>query len=398
MHLMRRPVTNRHVFIVMALTLSSALPAQTTVADRLSCTSCAVQTRLVMTLGAKDGPGALPEQPVSATVDSQGRIWLLFYLRAPFLFARDGTFIREVGRIGQGPGEFQRPWRIAAVGDSIAVFEQLGALTVLGPNLQFVRTASASPVSQPRSIAVLDWPRSVLVAGMSRRPANVGRPLHVMNFAVSPPTILRSFGADGVMPEVDVNRLIQGYPDTERLLERKVAASGRDAMFAVTTITEYAVTKWDSSGGMTWQLKRESAAFPNKETWTMGSSTTPPDSRMAAIWYDSRRYLWTYAHVAAPNWQQARRDFNVLNPPPPPPPPGSGRATMGVPASRLIPEHSLYQTLIEVLDVESRSLVARLQFSGFVVGVLPDGRFLSYREATDGTPYLDLNTATLLGR
>jgi hypothetical protein len=277
----------------------------------------------------------------------------------------------------------------------MAVFDALGAITVVGPNLEHVRTTSASPVNQTTNIAVMEWPNLVLVAGLNRRQSNAVWPLHFMHLGGATAQTLRSFGENGgVVTTESTERLLQGYPAPEQKLARLVAASGPDAIFSVTRFTEYVVTKWDTTGTPVWRLRLESPWFPRKDTWRLGSSNVPPDARMHAVWYDSQRYLWTYAHVAAPDWQQARRAFLVQNPQAPPPP-GGGIATRSAPASSSIPQHSLYRTMIEVIDVQSRALVTRLHFSGFVLGTLPDGRFVSYRESGEGIPYVDIISATL---
>jgi hypothetical protein len=333
---------------------------------------------------------------MSATLDSQGRIWLLFSERAPMLFASSGAFLREVGRIGDGPGEFQRPWRAAAVGDSVIVFDQLGAVTVLGPNLQQVRTALVPPYSRATGFAMVSWPGTVLAAAVLRDRDRAGWPLHFVNFSTAAAQNPRSFGGDGVVVPEDRERILQGYATPDLVLARVVAARGPSAVFAVTKYTDYVVTRWDTAGRMLWELRRDAALFPKKPTWTMGSSRVPPDSRMAAAWYDGRRYLWTFAHVAAPDWQEVRRAFLAQNPPVPPPP-GSGRATRSAPASQTVSAHSLYHTLIEVIDVESRTLVASRRYPGYVVSTLPDGRVIAYRESADGVPYVDIVATSLQG-
>lgn len=39
--------------------------------------------------------------------------------------APDGSFIRRIGRQGDGPGEFRRPWMIEMIGDSLFLFDNL---------------------------------------------------------------------------------------------------------------------------------------------------------------------------------------------------------------------------------------------------------------------------------
>jgi hypothetical protein len=282
------------------------------------------------------------------------------------------------------------------VGDSVVVFDQQGRATVIGLSGQHIRTISGNPVVSPTSIGFVEWPRTVLVAGANWQPSNVGYPLHFMDFSGAAALTLQSFGGDGVMLPDDPARLVQGFASSSQRLARVVASSGPQAIFGATRYTEYVVTRWDRTGRAVWHLEREATLFPKKATWTLGSSTTPPDSRMRTIWYDSRRYLWTLSHVAAPTWARARRAFLERNPPGPPPARGIS-AVRSTPASRIIPERNLYQTLIEIMDVESRTLVASRAFPFFAVATLPDGRIVTYHESDDGTPYVEIHSASLRG-
>jgi hypothetical protein len=42
-------------------------------------------------------------------------------------------------------------------------------------------------------------------------------------------------------------------------------------------------------------------------------------------------------------------------------------------------------------------VVTREQLNGYVTQVLPDGRWIVYRESTTGVPYLEVITASLEG-
>ncbi len=59
------------------------------------------------------------------------------------MFSSTGEFLRQVGREGEGPGEFQRILGLVLLrGDSIAVWEDGGRMTLLGPDLSVGRLLS----------------------------------------------------------------------------------------------------------------------------------------------------------------------------------------------------------------------------------------------------------------
>lgn len=62
-------------------------------------------------------------------------------------FGADGKLKRQIGRQGQGPGEFELPWLIASLAsDSVAVWDAaLARVSVFSPALDYVRSFSVPP-------------------------------------------------------------------------------------------------------------------------------------------------------------------------------------------------------------------------------------------------------------
>jgi hypothetical protein len=307
------------------------------------------------------------------------------------VFRSDGTFLTEAGRIGDGPGEFRSPSRLISVGDSVVLFTGDGTVLVFGPDFRHVRSVTGMNARTLTAVAASDWPKSVILSANLRQPATAGFPLHLADFSGASVVIRRSFGSDGVRMPDDPAILRQGGASQDMKMERGLAASG-GTVFALTRYTEYTLTQWDTVGRLLWEMPRQAAFFPRDPIWTSGSTSRQPSPRMVATWFDDSRLLWTYGHVAKDNWQQIHREYQAANPPPP----GGGRgATMGVPLGQAIRESAVFQTLVEVVDVQARSLLATRTVPAYIVAVLPDGRFVSYREAADGTPYVDVYALTL---
>ena len=67
---------------------------------------------------------------------SDGRLAVLDIGRPTIqLFAPDGSFIRSLGRRGQGPGELDQPWRlIRAPADTLGVYDLVGHLELFPPD------------------------------------------------------------------------------------------------------------------------------------------------------------------------------------------------------------------------------------------------------------------------
>ncbi len=99
-----------------------------------------------------DTPALLFGTVHGVVFDSRGRLWVADGRAARlYVFGPDGTLLQQLGRRGEGPGEFQRIGGIArGVNDSIYVWDwQLQRLSVFSPEGAFVRSFSATFGSWP---------------------------------------------------------------------------------------------------------------------------------------------------------------------------------------------------------------------------------------------------------
>ena len=67
--------------------------------------------------------------------------------RELLMFSRDGEFLRSIGRVGEGPGEFMDPIELDVIGgDSVVVWDwELGRLVLFGPAGSHVRSVRLQP-------------------------------------------------------------------------------------------------------------------------------------------------------------------------------------------------------------------------------------------------------------
>lgn len=112
------------------------------------------------------------------------------------VFDSDGQFIRSVGTMGEGPGEFMRPWRALAAGDHMLIAEQTNRVTVFDLDFEYVR-GFRLPVSVVRDIALLQWPSYLLVNASHVSSDGIRYPLQVVDVTQGEPVAHRSSGPDG---------------------------------------------------------------------------------------------------------------------------------------------------------------------------------------------------------
>jgi hypothetical protein len=107
---------------------TSALHAQKLIAieSKPSCTTCRFELTKLATLGGTAHPLAFDLLP-NVIVNGEGTIFVLNYGRSRLeMFSKDGKFIRQIGREGKGPGEFQLiPSMELSAKDSLLVYDDL---------------------------------------------------------------------------------------------------------------------------------------------------------------------------------------------------------------------------------------------------------------------------------
>jgi len=350
-----------------AVSLIRPAHAQTVVPDEPACRACSIAIEPVLTLGDADGPGILPGLPEDVIVDGLGRYWVLPGEGVPLIFDPGGRFLQEVGRRGQGPGEFVFPnVALALPGDSVLVFDYGNMRgTVITPELRHARSVLLPP-GQILGAAWVDWPRSVIINSIVRTPEHLGWPLHTVTFADSRTAILRSFGRNA-------GELRPGFEH-----ELKLTLSGpRAAHVWVAEATRYVLAPWSAEGQRLPTLERDAPWFAGSAGDRPGRGGAP-DPIVTGLREDPDGLLWVFILVAAPSWREAF----------PAPEPGGSRYGE-VPMSRIAFE-KMYRSVIEVIDTRAARVVARRSYDHPIIAALGDGVAAAYAVRSDAVPVLQI--------
>ena len=128
-----------HFLVLIAFLLllfpTPALPAQEVLDwhDFALCNDCELEVNELVRLGDADGPGIIEGDMMLAAWDEE-----LGYLLFPRggtgikIFDHDGTFMREIGREGDGPGEFRSMYDVDVIDGRIVVLDGTkGAVVIL---------------------------------------------------------------------------------------------------------------------------------------------------------------------------------------------------------------------------------------------------------------------------
>lgn len=279
--------------------------------------------------------------------DALGRIWVFGDDGMPAVFDSRGKFLATVGRKGEGPGEFRSPRSIILVpGDSVGVLEDNGRLTIYTPSLKFVRTLQA-PLRQVFSSVVVRWPNVIVVSAMISTRDRAGFPLHIVDLSGPKPSIVKSFGSDGVMrPRESMAALLSSVTKT------------RSGGLLFSPARRYSIVEYGRD-------LREKAKFDRLPEWFRedsnllpGGPSKPPSPVFLGASQDDTGMLWAFINRPSDQHSAAWKEF-----------PRQGR---DAPAST-IAWHMLYDTRLEIIDPRTRQVIAVHDFDGEVKAVLAPG-------------------------
>ena len=334
-------------------------PQSVRVPDRPSCPTCRIEITPLATFGRGDGPGSFDAYPTSMIADARGRIIVAFSSVAtthlPKVYDASGRFRRQIGAVGEGPGEFRRGELLALGGsDSIFVIDrQLGRRSDFRPDFTFARSA----LMLPRADAAVrlrtgDW---VLNAAVNDRD-RAGRSFHLFG---PEGAYQRSFGISS--GRIDPN------PDLSKKVRRMWPA--RDGGFwSVPWTHKYVIEHWTASGTRTQSIEPASAWFQPYESIgeVRTSPTQAPFGRVTALFEDEAGLVWIVGHAADAKWGAGL---------------GPAQRAEGGTYFPIVDRSKTFDGIVEVFDPRSGTLLARrrvpdpLDFvlrSGVVAGIVED--------------------------
>ena len=284
-------------------------------------------------------------------------------------FSSDGVFQEAIGRRGEGPGEYDLPMLMGGSADDLTILDPSSAL------LTTIRGGEVATTSLPfmaRTWAVLSDGRYVY-NGLSSWCEGVGHPLHV--YDVTSRGITSSFGDDGV-------RVDRSRRNPSGHLRRAVAEEADGNIWAARD-NRYRIDKWSPDGARIERIERDAPWFRPWEEWPGVDYEVRPPPVIAGVRDCRDGLLMVIVRLADADWRRIPPTQEDL--------PGHE----SIPLSR---EEELYDTVIEVLDTRSTTVLARTRVDDNVVGLVGRDGFCSYAEHSDlGEPKYVVWSVTLSG-
>jgi hypothetical protein len=299
------------------------------VAEEPSCPRCVIEVARIATLGQPVTDAVIDGVTRSLVALPHGGFLLLTYGsgKLPLRFSEDGKYLGPLGRKGEGPGEFGNPIHLRVTGDTLRVIDAAPSrASVFTADLRFVRSEPLDPVAPPVADVLYLRDGGVVLSAPGTGPDGLPRLLHYRN-----PQKGRS--ADFDYPAV----FMSSQPNLQR---RQLAAGSGNTLWSLHGL-EYVLDHWTPEGKLIEQVTRQVPWFPAAPAgMTAPSPTTPPQPLGLRIHADDSGLLWVFILVADKNW-------------------ASGLIESGRGQFRIDNRGKYYDTIIEVIDVVERKVVAR---------------------------------------
>jgi hypothetical protein len=269
--------------------LAGQVPVSVVVDRAQECDQCSIILTRVVTLTPPDtSPDLGPGSRVAR--DSRGAFYVTSGDRKHLLrFDATGRFAGEVGRPGQGPGEFERINAVhAGRADTLFVFDVSGRLNVFNTAGVLVRTRRV-PGSVEQAIAQADGTLIVKVTNPSSN-------------GVLQPLVL--IGSNGEMRRwFGLSREPGSFANCRDCAERALHTSQRAGRLWLSGKNRYEVESWSTDGKLlgAWRVD-ESGWFRNWDTqgdW-FGGGAPRPSSLMDIVEEENGR-LWVLGFHGSPN-------------------------------------------------------------------------------------------------
>lgn len=327
---------------------------------------CRIELTRVISLTDSLHPGLFAYSPLVMR-DSRG-FWYATSntdgLKQVGVFDQDGRLKKVLGGAGEGPGEFGHINHIVVgSGDTLYVYDHsLLRRTVFDPDHEFVRT---DPIPAfMRQIVPLPSALMVVNSSIATR-ERVGWPLHTIG---PDGGVLHSFGAD---PPVS-------RPDRAVHEDRSIALDA-DGMLWVAPRNTYELSTYSAVSA---RFEPANRLYRRQVEWFQPWTDRSPDGRprpsvaQIAFAAEDPTLLWVLISVADPEWAPLRQPTRS--------------------SQELV--DSLYDSILEVIDVTSGSVLASRRFGPTLSRLTFQGLIPALRIDDSHRVWMDIFTPTIHGR
>lgn len=364
-----RAMTNRILPFALALAATAPAraqnPAVTTLTESPDC-DCRIELTRVISLSDSLHPGLFAYSPLVMR-DSRGNWYATSNtdgLKQVGVFDPDGRLKKVLGGLGEGPGEFTIINHIVVdSGDTLYVYDHAQLRrSVFDPGHEFVRTERIPAFMRD----MVPLPSGHMIVNSTIRTADgVDWPLHLI-------------GADGGVLQTFGNETASSRPDDSFLELRAIAVDGEGVLW-VAPKNAYELSAYSMAGT---RLEPTNRRYRRQVDWfqpwtepSRGAEPPKPNVNQIAFGPEDPSLLWVLISVADAEWA-------------PVPPQRSSKELID----------SLYDDILEVIDVKSGSVLASRRFGPSLSRLTFQGLIPALRIDDANKVWMDVFMPTLHGR
>ena len=331
------------------------------ISAEVSCMDCRIVLEAMAVLGTENGEDFLHSSNEVAAGTRHFYVVNRLASTEIQVFSRDGNFLRTVGRIGEGPGEYKKIYHLwVSPGDTLHVIDASNSRrTLLTPDFETVEVARLPGRGRYHGYFGLSTGEAVLAAIAPDSAGDV-RLLHRLDQSGS-----RSLSFGPPLGEAD-------YSNTGPTVFARKFTETENGELLVVPGNEFVIESYSPTGTLTRVYE-----FTGREFLDLipGGGVFPGYlPRIQDVWIDDEEYLWVMMRVGDVDWEEGVERVGV----------GFGRRP-----SVTLSDHNLFwDTVIEVVDLKRGRTVARERFETSLV------RFLGNNEVV-GMTYLEGMTIRL---
>ena len=335
------------------------------IGSEVSCPSCSVVIDSVVTL-----EGAYFHGPATTIERDQAGVFYLVDAGDGLLkiYGSDGRFVRQIGRLGAGPGEYEMVRNILVARDgSFRVLDgALGRLSIFSRDGEFLRSTLVPLVGGFGMPAVLLPDDQLVVNGSPMTGAEAGSVLHLIDKEGNAASLFDEAPFDRRRQWLH-QRLLWGRPNGELLVARPF-------LFTIDVYSSDHAKKLSITRVADWIPSQDPEEAPSD-----GLFDEPPTPRLVAIWEDAQGLLWLTMLVPSRLWKPGPRREVTMS-----------RETLHTLATR-----PRFETIIEAVDVDRQRILARSRLNSSVGTSLGGGYLALSVEDSVGEPSIRISRVQL---
>lgn len=312
-------------------------------------------------LGDVDGPGFL-EEAQHVLRDAQGRYWVgqRGFLK---VFDSEGMFVATVGRLGQGPMEFDRPAAINVDPDGgVVVFDmRRRTVSVVSDSFDLLDTwllptvpSAVKHVRERSYVGVMSLPT----------PERVGFPLHVLDGE----EVVRSFGLPDDFEVLDISPWHS----------QRVVGTREDGFVVSSLPYRYELELWNPEGVRVAVFSGRTLNDPEPRPGPWSFDNHPPNRVFDLTWSSSDGTIWVLSWERRPNWREGVVEV-----------PGPRGERLLAPVDGNLA--SIYHSRIDIVSESDGALVDSVVIPHLLVMSLGDvALWAAHRSDPDGGFHMDI--------